>query len=173
MAVEEGETTPADGDVLLRDCVDLDAEGLKRLVERGGAGAKTVLFNVLPGSGIEPAALNAGFLGVFYATDSLEILGRGVRAVLGGELWFSRSTFTRCVRERTPARMGAGRERVGKLTPREVEVLGFLALGATNEMIAEEFCISVATVKTHLYRIYKKISVSNRLQAVFWATQNI
>ena len=59
------------------------------------------------------------------------------------------------------------------LTSREIEVLSVLVSGAKNEEIASKLYISTHTVKTHLYTIYKKIDVSNRLQAVLWANKNL
>ncbi|MFH1935680.1 MAG: helix-turn-helix transcriptional regulator [Pseudomonadota bacterium] len=59
------------------------------------------------------------------------------------------------------------------LTPREVEILTMMATGATNANIADKLCISPHTVKTHIYNIFKKIDVPNRLQASLWATKNL
>ena len=59
------------------------------------------------------------------------------------------------------------------LTPREIEILSVLASGVKNEEIASKLYISPHTVKTHLYAIYRKINVSNRLQAVLWASENL
>ncbi|WP_270561997.1 LuxR C-terminal-related transcriptional regulator [Citrobacter portucalensis] len=55
------------------------------------------------------------------------------------------------------------------LTEREYEVLAELAKGASNMDIARAFFISENTVRTHIYNIFKKISVSNRTQAACWA----
>jgi DNA-binding NarL/FixJ family response regulator len=55
------------------------------------------------------------------------------------------------------------------LTSREREILCRLACGAKNKEIAADLCISLHTVKTHIYKIYKKINVSDRLQAALWA----
>jgi DNA-binding NarL/FixJ family response regulator len=52
------------------------------------------------------------------------------------------------------------------LTPREIEVLELLALGKTNRQIAEEFVLSVGTVKNHVEHIIGKLGVSDRTQAV-------
>jgi LuxR family transcriptional regulator, positive regulator of biofilm formation len=62
---------------------------------------------------------------------------------------------------------------VSVLTPREFNILSGLIMGHTNQMIADTYCLSPHTVKTHIYHIFKKIKVSNRLQAAHWASQHI
>ena len=52
------------------------------------------------------------------------------------------------------------------LTNREIEVLGMLAKGASNNDIAERLHISPETVKRHLSTTYRKLDVKNRHQAV-------
>ena len=59
------------------------------------------------------------------------------------------------------------------LSQREMEVLALVSLGTKNEDIAEKLFISPHTVKTHLYHIFKKINVPNRLQAALWAAKNL
>jgi DNA-binding NarL/FixJ family response regulator len=55
------------------------------------------------------------------------------------------------------------------LTPREREVLRALAKGLSNEDIARELVISEKTVKTHLGRIFSKLHVEGRAQAMLYA----
>ncbi len=55
------------------------------------------------------------------------------------------------------------------LTPREIQVLKYLRDGFSNNQLADELFISEHTVKSHLYRIFKKIKASNRAQAIIWA----
>ncbi len=57
------------------------------------------------------------------------------------------------------------------LTPRETEVLQQLALGKTNREIAQEFVVSVGTVKNHVEHLIQKLDVSDRTQAVVRALQ--
>jgi ATP/maltotriose-dependent transcriptional regulator MalT len=52
------------------------------------------------------------------------------------------------------------------LSPREQEVLQWVAKGLASKQIAEHMHISVHTVKAHIQRIYKKLDVSRRTQAV-------
>lgn len=59
------------------------------------------------------------------------------------------------------------------LTPRESQTLLYIASGATNQEIADKLCISVSTVKAHIYNSFKKINVDNRLQAALWAANNL
>lgn len=51
-------------------------------------------------------------------------------------------------------------------TDREMEILALLATGKSNKALAKELFVSVNTVKTHLKRIYAKLDVSTRTQAV-------
>ena len=52
------------------------------------------------------------------------------------------------------------------LSKREMEVLSYLALGRTDDQIAQSLFVSKSTVKTHLRRIYSKLLVSGRAEAV-------
>jgi len=65
-----------------------------------------------------------------------------------------------------PASRAQGESLVDPLTPRELEVLALLARHLTNRQIAEELVISPGTVKTHTLRIYRKLDVRGRQQAV-------
>lgn len=57
-------------------------------------------------------------------------------------------------------------EQTALLSPREQEVLDWVADGLASKQIAEHMNISVHTVKAHIQRIYKKLDVSRRTQAV-------
>jgi DNA-binding NarL/FixJ family response regulator len=55
---------------------------------------------------------------------------------------------------------------LSKLTDREREILACAAAGRSNKEIADQLCVSVDTVKTHLHHIYQKLPVSGRVEAI-------
>jgi DNA-binding CsgD family transcriptional regulator len=52
------------------------------------------------------------------------------------------------------------------ITPREHEILGLIAAGLSNREIGEKLFVSENTVKTHSSRLFEKLSVNRRVQAV-------
>jgi LuxR family maltose regulon positive regulatory protein len=59
-----------------------------------------------------------------------------------------------------------GSELVEPLSQRELEVLRLLALGKTNNEIAEQLVVAQGTIKAHAASIYRKLNVTNRTEAV-------
>ncbi|HYI49706.1 MAG TPA: LuxR C-terminal-related transcriptional regulator [Allosphingosinicella sp.] len=68
----------------------------------------------------------------------------------------------------TPAGFERNREAIRSLglTPRECEILELLAAGQSNKEMARALGISPNTVKTHVARVYEKLEVQRRIQAV-------
>ncbi|WP_345520360.1 response regulator transcription factor [Nocardioides conyzicola] len=58
------------------------------------------------------------------------------------------------------------------LSPRELEVLGLIVRGRSNEEIAAELYLSINTVKTVIRSVYRKIGVATRSRAVAWAIEH-
>jgi DNA-binding NarL/FixJ family response regulator len=58
------------------------------------------------------------------------------------------------------------------LTPRESEVLGFIADGLSNKEIASQLNLSLYTVKNHVHNLMEKLRVHNRLEVVRHALRN-
>ena len=63
-------------------------------------------------------------------------------------------------------------DRLGLMTPREIEVLTLLAYGHTNAEIAEKLCISERTVETHRTNIMAKLEFRSRAELVRFAIDN-
>jgi LuxR family transcriptional regulator of csgAB operon len=162
--------------LVLLDCQGKDETTLlaelKPYLNQKRSGNHIVLFNVCRDLGIEKRCISEGIKGFFYEQDQLEMFLKGVRAVLDGELWLSREIMTKCILEGTNE-TESSRRRTEDLTQRQIEILAQVAVGASNDEIADRLCISPHTVKTHLYHIFKKISVPNRLQAALWAAKHL
>jgi LuxR family transcriptional regulator of csgAB operon len=131
-----------------------------------------VLFSVGRNLGIEKKCVLEGVRGFFYETDPLDRFLKGLRAVLKGELWLSREIMTKCILEGTD-RPSSSRSDSEPLTPRQIQILAQVSIGATNDEIAETLYLSPHTVRTHLHNIFKKINVPNRTQAALWAAKNL
>ena len=58
---------------------------------------------------------------------------------------------------------------IDPLTEREEEVLVTVARGRTNAEIADDLCISLSTVKTHLASLMSKLGARNRVELAMWA----
>lgn len=130
------------------------------------------LFDVSYGLGIEERAVANGVKGIFYNQDPLNRFKKGIRAMFDEELWVSREVLTKYVIKNRERENSTEREEA-LLTSREIEILTMISAGAKNEDIAAKLYISPNTVKTHIYNIFKKIEVPNRLQAALWAAKNL
>jgi DNA-binding NarL/FixJ family response regulator len=120
-------------------------------------------------------SINNGSHGIFYEDDSLDVLKKGIKAILSGELWFSRDIISASLSSfvyKSNIHSSLNEDDKIGLTKREKEILKLIALGKNNEDIADVLHISTLTVKTHVSNIYRKINVPNRIQAIFWATKN-
>ena len=108
--------------------------------------------------------------GLFFRQDSLDRLVIGIRKVLQGEYWIPRHLLCDLV---DYYRKGNGQplRQQTLLTAREQEIVRHLMTGASNTEIADNLFVSEHTVKSHLYNVFKKLNVKNRLQAVSWAKE--
>ena len=129
------------------------------------------LFNLKHGLGIEQEAIRQGVRGFFYESEGLALLLKGVRLLFDGEIWLSRDILVEAVIN-GKNKASAAQNQAG-LSAREIEILALIAAGADNRTIGTKLFISENTVKTHLYNIFKKINVPNRLQAALWAVNHL
>jgi DNA-binding NarL/FixJ family response regulator len=116
-------------------------------------------------------ALAAGASG-FLLKDALpEELVQAVRVIAAGDALLAPSV-TRRLLERFAAQRPPAPRRVqalAELTEREREILVLIGRGRSNGEIAAELFIAEQTVKTHVSRIFTKLAVRDRVQAVILA----
>jgi DNA-binding NarL/FixJ family response regulator len=110
-------------------------------------------------------AIDAGAVGYLLKDAPPDELFGAVRAAAKGESPLAPKAAEAILSERAE-------QRAADLSDREREVLVALAAGLPNKLIARRLEISEKTVKTHLTRIYERIGVTDRTQAVLWAQRN-
>jgi len=116
-------------------------------------------------------ALRAGASG-FLLKDALpEELVAAVRIVADGEALLAPSVTRRLIEDfarSTPVRR-VGTAMLSGLTEREVEVLTLVGRGLSNSEIAASLFIAEQTVKTHVSKVFSKLNLRDRVQAVVFA----
>jgi len=132
------------------------------------------------------AALSSGARGYCLKDINKNRLLAAVKAIAGGDVWLDpeiagivfslmqrdeseeerqKEVKNRIVRENR----ATSPNRAVELSERELEVLELLVQGLRNSEIAEELCVTVDTVKSHMSRIMDKLAVSDRTQAALTA----
>ena len=117
------------------------------------------------------AALRAGASGFLLKDALTEDLLSAVRAVASGEAVTAPSVTRRLIAHflgSTPA-LPHRSERLTALTTREREVLTLIARGRSNSEIAQDLHLSPGTVRTHIGRVFAKLALRDRVQAVILA----
>ncbi|HOD36947.1 MAG TPA: response regulator transcription factor [Syntrophales bacterium] len=130
------------------------------------------IFNARRDSGIEEKALQTGVKGIFYEGLPLEVFIEGILEILNGGIWFPEDLMVKWISSQRKRVILPVKEKPF-LSSREIEIIGKLAMGLTNDDIADHLHISLFTVKTHLQNIYRKIKVTNRMQAIIWASKHL
>jgi len=111
--------------------------------------------------------LNHGASGYLLKEEVPEFIIEAVRGVAHGQPgWVSRKVAAMF------SQILADENEAGKdLTPRELEVLGLLVEGMTNDQIGVNLGISVKTVENHLHTIFRKMDVASRVEAAVQAVR--
>ncbi|MGW2864762.1 response regulator [Streptomyces sp. NPDC001205] len=130
------------------------------------------------------AALAAGASGFLLKDVTAAHLAASVRLVNTGDALLAPSITRRLVEryattrrgDQTPGPAGtavaavpAVHRDLAALTPRELQVLALMGRGLSNTDLAEALTLSEATIKTHVTRIFTKLSLRDRAQAVVLA----
>lgn len=142
-------------------------EATRRILSAGRA--KVVMLTTFDLDEYVYDALVAGASGFLLKDTRPEVLADAVRTVAGGEALLAPTVLRRLVAQHTPGATAADRERLSALTEREVEVLRLIGGGCSNSEISRALWVTESTVKTHVTRIFRKLGLRDRAQAVVLA----
>ena len=147
-------------------CLDLqlpDAKGTEgvKLVRAHFPKVPLAVYSASPASDYEEACIEAGAdIYIEKALGSTELA-----AALRGLLQADSST-------ESAGATDADEESETKLSKRQVQLISMLEGGLSNRDIAAALEISEHTVKVHLWRLFRKLGVKSRTQALHFARQN-
>ena len=155
------------------DMPRLDGITATRLIRSCVPDSKVLMLSVHDDDARIVAAVQAGACGyILKDADHQEFL-RIIRATFEGDV--VRSPFMpdgfakKAMLNKQGESEGGG---LSLLTEREHEILACAAAGRSNKEIADQLCVSLDTVKTHLHHIYQKLRVSGRVEAVLTYLQS-
>jgi DNA-binding NarL/FixJ family response regulator len=122
-------------------------------------------------------AIAAGASGFLLKDTRAEVLADAVRTVAGGEALLAPAILRRLVAHHatspaTTVEPGQVIPGLRELTERELEVFRLLGRGFSNREVARELWISESTVKTHVTRVFAKLELRDRAQAVVMAYES-
>ncbi|MFB5189998.1 response regulator [Alicyclobacillus fastidiosus] len=133
-------------------------------------GCKVILLTTFDHAEYVQEGIRAGAVGFLLKDSPTEQLLDGIRRAASGEVFYltanaqgALATLYTAGESKQPMTL------LEPLTDRERDVLQCMAQGMRNQEIAEQMCLSIGTVKTHVHRILQKMGAEDRTQAVVWA----
>ncbi len=156
------QVTALQPDVLLLDLEmpGLDGVAVLQDLNRRGAGVRVLVFTAFDTDERILGAVRAGAAGYLLKGAPRDELFSAVRVLHAGG-----STLQPLVASKLIRQVQAPAATIG-LTEREAEVLGLIAQGLPNKLIAAQLSISQRTVKFHVSAILEKLGAGNRTEAV-------
>jgi DNA-binding NarL/FixJ family response regulator len=151
-------------DVLLLDHRLPDGDGVAAIGELRALrpSVQVVVLTASAADHVLVQAIEAGASGFLSKTRSLGEVTAAVRAAAVGEATVSPELLARLL----PRLSRTHGVRLQELTEREREVLGLLADGLTNAVIAERLVVSVHTVRNHITNLSTKLGAHSKLEAL-------
>ncbi len=118
-------------------------------------------------------ALRAGAHGYLLKNIETDFLVNAIRSAVDGDSVMSPQMTSKLMKSvRAPQEIPVAVADKERLSPREREILGFLARGASNKEIARSLDLAESTVKIHVQNILKKLNLLSRVQAAVYAVEN-
>lgn len=106
--------------------------------------------------------------GVLLCNANSGLLAKAIRAVHKGELWIDKQTFKNLLNGIN----ALSSDKVALLSAREKEIVQLTGEGFRNKEIASKLNLSEPTVKTHLSRIFQKLSIKTRAELISYAIKH-
>ena len=115
-------------------------------------------------------ALRVGGLGYLTKSEPPEMVVHAIRIVASGKVYFSDEILSRLEIEGRRVRLvDGGGSRTSMLTPREVEVLRYLARGLSKREVAEIMHVTPKTVDKHTENLMRKVDIHDRVKLARFA----
>jgi len=114
-------------------------------------------------------AIRSGVRGYLLKdADSSELI-KSVKAVFDRELWADRKLMGKVVNGSSyPTKKVEVKGQIYDLTETEIKIIKLLLTGLTYREIADELYISEKTVKFHLYKVFKKLTLKYRAELILF-----
>ncbi len=158
-------------DVILLDLVMPRMDGVEatRLIRQANPGARILVLTSFAEDHQVFSAVKAGAIGYLMKDTSSEELLQAIRNTYTNQPVMQPKIALKLMGEIQSSGGGDGEN---DLTVREVEILQNVALGKTNQEIADELFLSERTVRTHITNILAKLGLTNRTQAALFALRS-
>lgn len=114
---------------------------------------------------IVSAILKKRVSGVLLGDSDSALLKKAIRAVAKGDIWIDKTT----VKNLLFGIKALNKDKAATLTSRERSIVELIGKGLRNKEIAHRLHISESTVKTHLYRIFRKLHIKTRSELITYA----
>jgi DNA-binding NarL/FixJ family response regulator len=148
-------------------------EATRRIVADPALGSTRVLvLTTFDDDELVFESLRVGASGFLLKDVEPDDLRRAVRVVAAGEALLAPVVTRRLLEEFASTLVTGRRDLLEGLTEREVEVLGLVGAGLSNDEIAHRLYLSPATVKTHVNRAMTKLGVHDRAGLVIVAYES-
>ena len=116
--------------------------------------------------------MRIGARGFLLNNINADFLLDSIRKAVDGDNVFSPEMTTRLVQSLISPASPRADHLLSTLTPREMEILGYLAAGHSNKVIARHLDLAESTIKVHVQNILRKLNLSSRVQAAVYAVQH-